>query len=445
MKKYHLFICICALFLLSSCTRDKGIDIGLLEKADQMAELPNVNENGEYMGEYTPETDYSSGDLSSVSGICYAYGEPYYAALADGKYFFDIHTSKTKKHDDGSESTGTVTITKSMNLETGESFFLCPDPLCTHPGLECKYTNLHALGYHKGELYYSRSTFKDGTSTETIEKIDPAAGEFSVILEHSFHFEDNPRTSLFQPLTRIVGNDLFYSLSTRYEDPESRTLTQNYENFRINLETMETTALPEDVPAIYYVSDTYAYGYSEEYAVIVRMDDDYSNQTAIKPPEGYPNFGDMQVDENTGEIFVLMTEPERKYGVLCKIVDDCMETVSLPHETITEFQLTRDTIYYSAYDPAVIGVAFRGSDMLTLDNGGKIYAADRMNPENSELIFSDGADFNMMDWFVLGDNLYLDSVMRVEEGGRVYFAPARSLKHVRINLVNHTARYFRFE
>lgn len=443
MKKY--LVLICALLLLSSCTRDNAIDSALLEKADEIAGMPTVNENGEYMGDYAPETEYSAGDLSSVSGICYAYGKPYYAALADGKYYFNIQTSKTNMNEDGSESTGTVTITKSMNLETGESFFLCPDPLCTHPGLACKYTNLECAGYYGGELYFHRYRFKDGTTTQTIEKVNPAAGEFSVILEHSYHFDDNPRTSLFELFNRIVGNDLFYSLSTTYEDPESRTLTQNYENFRINLETMETTALPEDVPAIYYISDTYAYGYSEEYAAIVRMDADYSSQVYIKPPEGYPNFGDMQIDENTGEIFVLMMEPERKYGMLCRIMDDCMGPVSLPHETITEFQLTRDTIYYSAYDPAVIGVAFRGGGMLTFDNGGKIYAADRMNLENSELIFSDGVNFNMMGWFVLGDNLYLDSVMRVEEGGRVYFAPGRSLKHVRINLVNHTARYFRFE
>ena len=131
MKRYFTFIC--AFLLLTSCGRDKGIDSALLEKADEIAGMPNVNENGEYMGDYAPETEYSAGDLSSVSGICYAYGEPYYAALADGKYFFNLQTSKTKKNEDGSESTGTVTITKSMNLETGESFFLCPDPLCTHP------------------------------------------------------------------------------------------------------------------------------------------------------------------------------------------------------------------------------------------------------------------------------------------------------------------------
>lgn len=443
MKKLFAFVCLMLIF--SSCTRDKGIDLELLEKADQMAEIPTVNENGEYMGDYAPETEYSAGDLSSVSGIHYTAGQNYYAAIADGEYFFDVHTSKTKIHDDGSESTGTVTITKSMNLETGESFYLCPDPLCTHPGLACKYTNLECAGYYNGELYFLRYKFKDGVITETIEKVNPAAGEFSVIVEQISHYDDNPSTSLFQPFTRIVGKYLFYSLSTSYEDPESRTLTQKYENYRINLDTMETTVVPENAPAIYYISDTAAYGYSEDYASVVRTDTDYGNPVTIAPPEGYPNFGDMQADENTGEIFVLMTEPERKYGVLCKIVDDCMEPVSLPHETITEFQLTRDTIYYSAYDPAVIGAAFRGGEMLTLDNGGKIYAADRTNPGNSELIFSDGVNFNMMGWFVLGDNLYLDSVMRVEEGGRVYFAPGRSLKHVRINLVNHTARYFRFD
>ena len=443
MKKYLLMIC--ALLLLSSCTRDNAIDSALLEKAEEIAGMPIVTEGDEYMGGYAPETEYSAGDISSVSGIYYTAGQNYYAAIADGEYFFDVHASKTNINYDGSESTGTVTITKSMNLETGESFYLCPDPLCTHPGRACQYTNLECAGYYNGELYFLRYKFKDGVTTETIEKVNPAAGDFSVIVEQISHYEDNPRTSLFQPFTRIVGNYLLYSLSTSYEDPESRTLTQNYENFRINLETMEPTALPEDVPAIYYVSDTYAYGYSDEYAAIVRMDADYSNQTVIKPPEGYPNFGDMQVDENTGEIFVLMMEPERKYGMLCRIMDDCMETVNLPHEAITEFQLTRDTIYYSAYDPAVVGVGLRSGTPVTLDNGGKIYAADRMNPENSELIFSDGVDFNMMDWFVLGDNLYLDSVMRVEEGGRVYFAPSRSLKHVRINLVNHTARYFRFD
>jgi len=73
MKKY--LVCIFALLLLTSCGRDKGIDAVLLEKADEYFEMPTVPEENEYMGDYAPETAYSAGDLSSVSGIYYASGQ----------------------------------------------------------------------------------------------------------------------------------------------------------------------------------------------------------------------------------------------------------------------------------------------------------------------------------------------------------------------------------
>ena len=38
-----------------------------------------------------------------------------------------------------------------------------------------------------------------------------------------------------------------------------------------------------------------------------------------------------------------------------------------------------------------------------------------------------------------------DTTVLLEEGGEYSFGLSRSLKHVRINLVNHTARYFRFD
>ena len=86
MKKYLVFIF--ALLLLTSCGRDHGIDAALLEKADEYSEIPAVPEDDEYMGSYAPETEYSAGDLRAVSGIHYS-GQNLYAALADGKYFFD--------------------------------------------------------------------------------------------------------------------------------------------------------------------------------------------------------------------------------------------------------------------------------------------------------------------------------------------------------------------
>ena len=67
MKKHLIFIF--ALLLLTSCGRDKGIDIELLEKADKIFEMPAVTEEEGYMGDYAAETAYSAGDLSAVNGI----------------------------------------------------------------------------------------------------------------------------------------------------------------------------------------------------------------------------------------------------------------------------------------------------------------------------------------------------------------------------------------
>lgn len=133
MKKFfykRIFVYCFLLLFLSSCTRDQAIDEKLLEKADDIYRIPTVTEADEYMGDYAPEAEYSAGDLSSINGI--HYNSAYSAALADGKYYFDVKTFQTRTNEDGSKNYGTATITRSMNLETGESFYLCPDPLCEH-------------------------------------------------------------------------------------------------------------------------------------------------------------------------------------------------------------------------------------------------------------------------------------------------------------------------
>ncbi len=442
MKKVIIFFILTAV-LLSSCTRDVSVDEMLLEKADEVYQTATVMQFDEYVGDYAPETEYSLGDISNINGIRYYYG--YYNALKDGKYYFDVNSFQTRTNEDGTQNQGTATITQSMNLETGESFYLCPDPLCMHPYRVCEYTNLNCVGYYNGELYYRRQVvdFNSRTTTHTIERLDTTTGSFTVVFSQTEKSDDAKREYL--SYAKIVGDRLFYNITVSDMDPEAKTETQSTVRYVLDLADGVTETLPDQDMLILYVSEDRVYGYSDEYGSIVRMDSEYLSPVTISSPEGFPDFGDMQADENTGEIFVLMMEPDRKYGVLCKIVGDVMEIQSMPHDKITKFQLTRDEFYYSAYDPVEIGKGARSGETVTLDDGGKIYVTDRVTRENAALIFSDGVDFNMRDWFVLGDNLYLDSVLRVNEGGSVYFAPSRSLKHVRINLANKTVRYFRFD
>ena len=78
----------------------------------------------------------------------------------------------------------------------------------------------------------------------------------------------------------------------------------------------------------------------------------------------------------------------------------------MPSEMITSFQLTRDYIYYTVYDPIQLG-SKNGRPLLDT-TGGKIYRVPRDNTTEGELFFDAKGELIFRGAYcVVGDNLYL--------------------------------------
>lgn len=459
MKK--LFCIIIASLLLTSCTRDKAIDSSLLEKADEMSKVPTAVEADEYMGDFLPETEYRPGDITSTAGIWYS-DHPMAESIGDGMFISQLCTFQSHIYDDHTSS-GTAYMTDVINLETGNDRFLCTDPLCDHNKDFCPYVNLNPVGYYNGALYLLGFDYYDETigsdagnyQTQTVRKVDPVTGEFTDIAGIKQRLDSD--TSVMMINLHICGNQLVYTVQTDTEDMENRTESRTQTLHIVDLDTgkaREPIAIPQELTdanfGVCYMDEDYLFC-SDSVNGFYRTDHSLGNMQKIGNLDRRTSI--HTIDTNTGEIFVPVSLDSGTAGHTCsehtckkigRLTGNEIEILDMPHDNIIDFQVTRDWIYYTVYDPVPVGSNRRGDGEVYFYDGGKIYRTPRSTHDSAELIFSDGVNFNMInEWFVLGDCLYFSSWQRNEDGVGISFG--RYVKTVRINLADHTARYFRFE
>ena len=148
-------------------------------------------------------------------------------------------------------------------------------------------------------------------------------------------------------------------------------------------------------------------------------DYNFENPVTIMTYEDGYWFRNIYYDQDTEEMYVLVSYTGLYYpknpdmsgkDINCKVYkvdkDFNLTEIPMPSEMVTSFQLTRDYIYYTVYDPIQLGS--RNGRPILDTTGGKIYRAPRDNTTEGELFFDGKGELIFRgSYCVVGDNLYL--------------------------------------
>ena len=159
------------------------------------------------------------------------------------------------------------------------------------------------------------------------------------------------------------------------------------------------------------------------------------------PANGRDQVSYQVYDEHTGETFLLYGNETQTTGTVYRIIDGEIEELSMPHEEIYQFRLTKDKIYYMTYEASEYSAPWQEHEY----GGGKIYVTDRETRETAELFFDSKMQIPLIDsWYVVGNYVYVN-VKDYTPNGDHPFSTVQNLKTARIHVTDGTIRYFCFE
>jgi len=437
-------ILIFAALMLSSCGRDRGIDSDLLakaEKADEIYAPSAVEDAGDYYyGDWGEETRYDVPDTSVLDGIVTSYGE--LSGYYDGKYYFSVKKAR--------ESTKMY-----IDLATGESHYVCPDPLCPHTkdaDETCGAYSVPGMNIREGKGYdWLLTSDKDAPwiQTFTLTERDLTTGKVKALYSYDSNVMEEKYA--LPAGSCIDGNLLWFTNREFVTDGETKTQTRHDIVYTCDLTTGEISEpyhLPDEYDqegtGILWVQDGLFYMRSPQTKLFVT--DQTFSERRVLIDEPVPVNGRDQVnyrisDENTGEVFLLYGNKAEKNGTIYRICDGEIEELSMPHEEIYQFRLTKDKIYYMTYEASEYSAPWQEHEY----GGGKIYVTDRETRETAELFFDSKMQIPLIDsWYVVGNYVYVN-VRDYTPNGDHPFSTIQNLKTARIHVTDGTIRYFCFE
>ncbi len=384
-----------------------------------------------------PETDWD-GILSSEY------------QLAGNKYYF--HTMEWKQVN-GSEQS--VTITSYIDLTTGETGVICPDPLCQHndPAV-CKYISLNSV---TDFMMADANTYLCGYRTNPNSKTKICAFDLR---------QDNYRV-LFTPkqyCPDLLGMENGILWLREYYSKTSQKKTTNYQSVigvRISDgEIVYTNTPPEDAKAFFFHDGLI---YCDNVKSIIAFEPKTGDVTTLLSYAAADQVGAWYYDTLREEFWFSIINKEKKTGRVYRysVAEGNCEEVPFLCGEVYYFQLTHSRIFYSPYEPLYLGEN-PSVDYGTWDyTGGKIYAVDRDEPSQTpELIYdAEGkyiiCNIGVQTYTVFGDKLYLNHVDIIRQKRKdpntgemrnyVYFSLAEKEFKIRIDLSSGDEEEIHFE
>ena len=446
MKKFAFFV-LC-MILLTSCQRDRGIDISLMEKAENITQTyPTETDSrmeDEYYGEWEDELQYDVPDITEYNGISIIGGTD---CIYNGKLYFNVK----KKYQDQNHTTGALTH-MYIDLETGENHYVCPDPLCSHVFEDnCGSYNPYIMVKKDGKGYDFIYRMDDKLYYDLYEW-DLVTGETNCIYTIESDYR-NGETKMGNVID-IDADLLWFTVTEWRTDTETKIEVKSTCVYSMDLMTGDICESIE-FPDAYDLSETWIswvaddrFYMTSDTCMLFSADMDFRNeQILIDEPitaDGRDQLIGTVFDDNTGEVFVLNGNTKQRTGAIYRIKNGEIEKLAMPHDEIYHFQLTKDKIYYMTFDPYVYFVDDEGRETADY-GGGKIYVTDRNTHDTAELFFDSEMQIPLRsNWCVIGNYVYV-STMDYNPGGEHPFSSAFNLKKARINVNNNTIRYFRFD
>ena len=432
MKKFNLAaLAVLALLLLSSCSKEnKGI---VIEKTQNLLDdAPSAPEGYEYLegvGSWlSAETEYKSSPYDNIVSI-----KGNYFSITNDNIYFQLKKEESKRDETGYYYTLGDPIYAYISGQTGEKHFICPDPLCTHGAYSgCQYLNLGNLTFSSSDtslMYATRSAVEDGVFYQTVYEINNSAATITPIYKPDDKSEG--LDMVYLELMFEKDGKLYFIYNTQYEYVNENGETEHDEKAKLmslDLKTKQTEVLNEDlstrVGLMGEVWDKLLFGDGDTLELYY-TDYNFENPvTVMKFEDGYW-FRNIYYDQDTEEMYVLVSYTGLYYpknpdmsgkDINCKVYkvdkDFNLTEIPMPSEMVTSFQLTRDYIYYTVYDPIQLGS--RNGRPILDTTGGKIYRAPRDNTTEGELFFDNHGEILFSSssslgaaYCVVGDNLYL--------------------------------------
>ena len=278
-------------------------------------------------------------------------------------------------------------------------------------------------------MYATRSAVEDGVFYQTVYEINNSAATITPIYKPDDKSEG--LDMIYFNLMFEKDGKLYFIYNSRYEYVNENGETEYDEKAKLmslDLKTKKTEVLNEDlstrVGLMGEVWDKLLFGDGDTLELYY-TDYNFENPvTIMKFEDGY-GLQNLFYDGNTDELYMLSYYGELMYprnpdmsckDIHCKVYKMDKEfnitEIPMPSEMITSFQLTRDYIYYTVYDPIQLGS--RNGYPLIDTTGGKIYRAPRDNTTEGELFFDNHGEILFSSssslgaaYCVVGDNLYL--------------------------------------
>ena len=432
MKKFNLAaLAVLDLLMLASCSKDnKGIVIEKTE--DLLSDAPSAPEGYEYLegvGSWlSAETEYKSSPYDNIVSI-----KGNYFSITNDNIYFQLKKEESKRDETGYYYTLGDPIYAYISGQTGEKHFICPDPLCTHGAYSgCQYLNLGNLTFSSSDtslMYATRSAVEDGVFYQTVYEINNSAATITPIYKPDDKSEG--LDMVYLELMFEKDGKLYFIYNTQYEYVNENGETEHDEKAKLmslDLKTKQTEVLNEDlstrVGLMGEVWDKLLFGDGDTLELYY-TDYNFENPvTVMKFEDGYW-FRNIYYDQDTEEMYVLVSYTGLYYpknpdmsgkDINCKVYkvdkDFNLTEIPMPSEMVTSFQLTRDYIYYTVYDPIQLGS--RNGRPILDTTGGKIYRAPRDNTTEGELFFDNHGEILFSSssslgaaYCVVGDNLYL--------------------------------------
>ncbi|MHB1151832.1 MAG: hypothetical protein ACYCWE_05610 [Eubacteriales bacterium] len=446
LTKFNLLL-VTVLILSCSCN-DKKVnsdDLARIEKYSNETANHSEQNYADIADWLSPEEQYSYKSTDNGNSITDIYNPIYF--VKDDRIYYEVRI-------DNELSFSYIT------LKTGESFSLCPDPLCDHTlAGGCKYLGLHQMMFSKesDDVFYS---VKTDTSFDKVQApvssiccIDAKKGTISEIF-NGYLSENN----ILRMLTlRLIDHNKLYFTAIREKESKviDGIIEREYEEtlMSVDLTTYGVSIVDnkyknKENGEYFFTDGKYLYFIDAIARRLFATDMNFENETTVLEYGNEYTISSFYYDSDTSETYVCVhsrymvgwSETEIEDGNIYCIDDNLTcSKLDMPSDKILEFQLTNEYFYYTVYDPIFYGMTPYDVPCMCA-NGNKIYRVPRNDTAEGELIFNGREKLYFRDYIITGDFIYINYVKLFEDQGFKVFRITGVT--ARVDMENDTIQWF---